>query len=124
MKTDDISHVLKRRLGVRHKLFVGLLTGAILFGTSGIYFWNQPCETTFWHEDGKRVVNPITNWSQCEAGTKMLGAFTNAPRDLTDNQSSRLAWIKFATIGSIIVSIICMGCAVSTYLSARKDNGE
>ena len=124
MKTFGFSQALKRRLGAKYKLFVGLLTGAILFGISGIYFWNQPCETTFWLEDGKRVVNPITNWSQCEAGTKMLSAFTNAPRDLTDNQSSRLTWIKFATIGSIIVSITCLGCAVGTYLSAKKDNEE
>lgn len=112
---------IANRLGRGNPLFLGFVAGVVVFAMSGIYFWNQPCETAFWMEDGKRMENRITSWSRCEAGSNMLRAFTDAPRSLTDSQSSRLAWLKFATIGSIIAFFASAAGAARMYM--MKDDG-
>ena len=104
------------KLGAKRNLFLGLTAAAVLFAITSVWAWNTPCQrATRGGMDAS-----VMEWSQCEKAESLFRNFTNAPSDLTDGMASRLAWLKFATIGSILGFLACGGIAVSVWMRVGK----
>jgi len=88
------------------RYFIGLIALTLLLAGMVVYFSNTPCQTARYMDDnGKMVVNRITDLGRCQEGVNLL-QFTTIDQAGLNQMQGKIDSLRVKRMGSLLLALI------------------